>query len=155
MKHLSTIAARILFVSAFALFSLSATAQKNQFKKAITSPRDHVESSDAKWNVGLVGGGNLTTWFHIHSFASSDWYLKNYNLFDTITSSLGYFGGISVERMLRKDLSVGLNVVYAQHNVHLGYKNEEFPFQWDPVNQQVVYGQITKGFKVSELVIVR
>lgn len=150
MRHFSTIASRILFVSVFALFTLSVTAQKNQqFKKAITSPRDHVESSDAKWNVGLVGGGNLTTWIHIHSFASSDWYLKNYNLFDTITNSLGYFGGISVERMLRKDLSVALNVVYAQHNVHLGFVNNEFPFQWDPVNQQVVYGRITKGLKAT------
>lgn len=150
MRHHSTIAVRILFVSVFALLTFTATAQKNkQFRKAISSPRDHIESSDAKWNVGILGGGNLTTWLHFHSYAASDWYLKNYKIFDGFTNSLGYFGGIGVERMLRKDLSVGLNAIYAKHNIQLAFVDDQFPYQWDPVTQQVVYGQIMKGFKAS------
>ena len=118
MKQLPVIRIKLLFIASFVLLTLTATAQ--QFKKPLTSPRDRVESNDAKWNVGILGGGNLTTWLHFHSRESSSWFLKNYNVFDTITNSLGYFGGIGVERMLKSNLSVGLNVVYAKHSIQLG-----------------------------------
>lgn len=148
MKHLSSIAARVLFVSVFALLTLTATAQKNkQFKKPLTSPRDQIQSSEAKWNVGILGGGNLTTWLHFHSPQSTNWYLKNYTLFDTITNSLGYFGGIGAEYKVTRNLSVGLNVVYAQHSIQLGFVNDHFPIQWDENGQQINYGRIVKGYK--------
>lgn len=150
MKHQSSIFTRILFVSAFAMFAFTATAQKgNQFNKPITSPRDRIESSNAKWNVGIVGGGNLTTWLHIHSPKASNWYLKNYSPFDTITRSIGYFGGIAVERMIKRDLSVGLNVVYAQHNVQLGFENNHFPYKWDETTNSILYRRIVKSFKAN------
>ena len=113
MKHRSNIVTRFLFVSTFTLLALTSTAQ---FKKPLTSPRDRVESSDAKWNVGILGGGNLTTWLHFHSPKSSSWFLKNYKAFDTITNSLGYFGGIGVERMLKSNLSVGLKTTISPLN---------------------------------------
>lgn len=147
MKHHSSIFARILFVSVFALLTYTATAQ--QFRKPLTSPRDRVESSDAKWNVGILGGGNLTTWLHFHSRESSSWFLKNYNVFDTITNSLGYFGGIGVERMLKSNLSVGLNVVYAKHSIQLGFVDDHFPIEWDNAASQINYGRIVKGFKAN------
>ena len=130
MRHHSSITARFLFVSAFALFTLTATAQ--QFKKPIISPRDRNQASDARWNVGLVGGGNFTTWLHIHSAEASNWSLKNYSpvLFDTLGSSLGYFGGVAVEYMLKNNVSVGLNVIYAQHNMMLGFVDDHFPYGW-------------------------
>ncbi len=150
MRHHSSIAVRIIFVAVFFLFAITATAQKNkQFKKPITSPRDRIESSNAKWNVGILGGGNLTTWFHFHSPKASDWYLKNYKIFDTIPHSLGYFGGIAVERMVKRNLSVGLNIVYAQHSVHLGFKDEHFPYTWDDFDNSILYGKIEKTFKAK------
>lgn len=117
-----------------------------QFKKPLTSPRDQIQSSEAKWNVGILGGGNITTWLHFNSLESSNWYVENYKYFDTITNSLGYFGGIAVERMLKSNLSIGLNVVYAQHNVKLGYLDDHFPYKWDIVGDSVLYGKIQKSF---------
>lgn len=152
MKHLSSIATRILFVSAFALLSLTATAQKNkQYKKPITSPRDRIESSNAKWNIGLVGGPNLTTWLHFHSLEAADWSLQSYNplLISKKGNSLGYFGGIAVEYMLRNNLSVGLNVIYAQHNMDLLYIDSHFPYQWDATGDSIKYIQREKTFSTS------
>lgn len=146
MKHHSSIFFRILFVSVFALLTLTATAQ---FRKPLTSPRDQIQSSEAKWNVGILGGGNLTTWLHFHSLEASDWYLKNYTPFDTITNSLGYFAGIGVERKIKSNLSVGLNVVYAQHNIQLSFMNDNFPIEWDATQGQINYGSIVKGFKAN------
>ena len=146
MKYRSLILTRILFVSVFSLFALSATAQ---FKKPLNSPREQYESSNAKWNVGLFGGANLTTWLHFQNTQASDWYLQNYKTFDSIspfTESMGYFGGIGVERMLKSNLSVGLNVVYAQHNVKLGYLDDHFPYAWDHVGDSILFGQIKKEF---------
>lgn len=149
MKHCSSIVARILLVSSFALFALTATAQ---FKKPLSSPRDRVGINDAKWNVGLVGGANLTTWLHFQSPEASNWFLQNYKTFDSISpfkESLGYFGGIAVERMLKSNVSVGLNVVYAKHNVKLGYVDDHFPYAWDLVGDSILYGQIKKEFKAE------
>lgn len=149
MKHRLFIFTRIIFVLTFALFTITATAQ---FKKPITSPRDRVGSSDAKWNVGLIGGANLTMWPHFSSPESSNWFLQNYKTFDSIspfTQSMGYFGGIGVERMLKSNLSVGLNVVYAQHNVKLGYLDDHFPYAWDTVGGNILFGQIVKSFTAN------
>lgn len=146
MKQHSSIFSRIILVSAFALLALTATAQ---FNKPITSPRDQVQSREAKWNVGILGGGSLTTWLHFHSREASNWYLKNYQLFDTITNSLGYFGGVGVEHKLKSNLSVGLNVVYAQHNIQLGFVDDHFPIEWEDATSQIIYGRIVKGFKAN------
>ena len=132
----------------FLLLFLCNTATA-QFRKPLTSPRDQIQSSEAKWNVGILGGANLTTWLHFHSLEASDWYLKNYTPFDTITNSLGYFAGIGVERKIKSNLSVGLNVVYAQHNIQLSFLNDNFPIEWDAAQAQINYGSIVKGFKAN------
>ena len=132
----------------FLLLFLCNTATA-QFRKPLTSPRDQIQSSEAKWNVGILGGANLTTWLHFHSLEASDWYLKNYTPFDTITNSLGYFAGIGVERKIKSNLSVGLNVVYAQHNIQLSFLNDNFPIEWDAAQAQIYYGSIVKGFKAN------
>ncbi|MBQ6305365.1 MAG: hypothetical protein IJK78_02230 [Bacteroidales bacterium] len=149
MKLHPIIHIKFLCATLFVLLTLSATAQ---FKKPITSPRDRVGSSDAKWNVGLIGGANLTMWPHFSSPESSNWFLQNYKTFDSIspfTQSMGYFGGIGVERMLKSNLSVGLNVVYAQHNVKLGYLDDHFPYAWDTVGGNILFGQIVKSFTAN------
>ena len=132
----------------FLLLFLCSTATA-QFNKPITSPRDQVQSREAKWSVGILGGGNLTTWPHFHSREASDWYLTNYKLFDTLTHSLGYFGGVGVERKIKSNLSVGLNVVYAQHNIQLGFVDDHVPVEWDTDQSQINYGTIIKGFKAN------
>lgn len=137
---------KLFFAVSFTLLTLTASAQ---FNKPITSPRDQIQSSEAKWNVGFFGGVNLTTWPHFHSLESYDWYVKNYNLFDTITNSMGYFGGIAVERKIKSDISIGLNVAYAQHNIQLGFVEESFPLEWDDEQGQINFGRIEKGFKAN------
>lgn len=152
MRHHSSIAVRIIFVAVFFLFAITATAQKNkQFKKPITSPRDRIESSNAKWNIGLVGGANLTTWLHFHSLEAANWSLQSYNplLISSKGNSLGYFGGIAVEYMLRNNLSVGLNIIYAQHNMNLLYIDSHFPYQWDATGDSIKYIQKEKTFSTS------
>ena len=149
MKQYPTNRIKLLFAVSFLLLSITATAQ---FKKPLSSPRDRVGPSDAKWNVGLVGGVNLTSWLHFHSPETSNWFLQGYNTFDSIspiTESMGYFGGIGAERMLKSNLSVGLNVVYAQHNVKLGYVDGHFPYVWDSINNQINYGKVIKNFKAN------
>ena len=129
---------RILSVAALTLFALGATAQ--QFKKPVISSRDRGRAGDAQFNVGLVGGGNLTTWLHFHSAEASDWFLENYKPFDTLTHSMGFFGGIALEHMLTNNFSIGLNAVYAQHNVALRYEDDNFPIRFDEATQTVVHG---------------
>ncbi len=138
---------KLSIIVSFTLLTLCAKAQ--QFNKPITSPRDQIQSSEAKWNVGVFGGANLTTWLHFHSLESYDWYVKNYHLFDTITNSMGYFGGIAVERKLKSNISVGLNVAYAQHNIQLGYVNDKFPYMRDSISNTIIYGKSIKNFKAS------
>lgn len=93
-----------------------------QFKKALpnSSPTGQ---SEARLNIGLVGGPNYTLWQHFNSAQTSDWYVISYKPeFD-----FGYFGGIALEYMLKPNSSIGLNVVYAQHNMKIGYLNDHFP----------------------------
>lgn len=113
-----------LFLGVFTIFCLSASAQ---FKKPLTSPRDIIQSSDAKFNVGVLGGGNFTHWQHFVSPEAADWYLANYKP----SMRFGYFGGIAVEYMWKNNLSFGLNVIYEQHNVGLNYLNKSFPISFN------------------------
>ena len=137
----------------FLLLFLCSTAAAQQFKKPLSSSRDRIQSTDAKWNVGIIGGPNFTTWLHIQSDQASNWFIQDYKIFDSVTrpytESMGYFGGIGVERMLKSNLSVGLNVVYAQHKVKLGYLDNHFPYAWDPVGDSILYGQIKKNFTAN------
>ena len=94
-----------------------------QFNKALPNMRGNGQVNDAKINVGLLGGGNFTHWQHFVSSQASDWYLATYKP----TLRFGYFGGIAVEYMWKNDLSIGLNVIYEQHNIGLNYINDNFP----------------------------
>ena len=136
-------------ITLFFLLVFLCSSASAQFKKPLTSPRDQIQSSEAKWSVGILGGGNLTTWLHFHSPMASNWYLKNYKPFDTITNSLGYFGGIGAEYKVKNNFSIGLNVVYAQHRIQLGFVNDHFPMEWDASQGQINYGRIVKGLKAN------
>jgi len=110
----------ILLSCLLAFICSTATAQ---FNKALPNMRGNGQVNDAKVNIGILGGGNFTHWQHFDSSQASDWYLASYKP----TLRLGYFGGIAVEYMWKSDLSLGLNVIYEQHNVGLNYLNESFP----------------------------
>lgn len=129
MRKQVTTYKRALILSVFILLSFTASAQ--QFKKPITSPRDRAQWSDARFNIGIAGGANLTTWLHFNGPQAQNWYLDNYKPFGTITNSLGYFGGIAMEYMVSNGFSIGLNAIYAQHNLELSYIDDHFPIGWD------------------------
>lgn len=112
----------LLAICLLTLISISASAQ---FRKPLTSPCDRVQSSEARLNVGLLGGGNLTTWLHFDRPEASSWYLANYK--PNMMNSLGFFGGIAIEYMTGLNHSLGLNVIYTQRNMALRYTNEKFP----------------------------
>lgn len=112
----------LLAICLLTLISFSASAQ---FRKPLSSPRDRVQSSEARLNVGLIAGGNLTTWLHFDRAEAADWYLVNYK--PQVLGSLGFFGGIAIEYMKGANNSIGLNVLYAQRNMALHYTNERFP----------------------------
>ena len=145
MKHNTSIFAKVILVSAFAVFTLTASAQ--QFKKPLVSPRDRTLASDARFNIGVLGGANFTTWLHFHSPEASTWMLKSYN--PEVLPSIGYFGGISLEYMITNNLSIGLNAIYAQHNMGLTYTDEHFPYLWDNDNQNIVFITRNKTFNAQ------
>ena len=146
MRHHVSLFNRILIISVFTLMTLCASAQ--QFKKSLTSMHDKAQSSDAKFNIGIVGGGNLTTWLHFHSPAASSWNLKRYTprIFSSEGGSLGYFGGLAIEYMVNNSLSIGLNAIYAQHNMELGFVDKNFPYVWDDTTQSITYITKSKTF---------
>ncbi len=109
----------IILTCLLVLICGTATAQ---FNKALPNARGNGQVNDAKVNIGLLGGGNFTHWQHFVSSQASDWYLASYKP----TLRFGYFGGIAVEYMWKSDLSLGLNIIYEQHNVGLNYLNASF-----------------------------
>ena len=145
MKYKSTYIVKLLLTFILTIPMLTASAQ--QFKKPISSPRDKAQWSDARFNIGIAGGANLTTWLHFHGPKAQDWYLQNYKPFDTITNSLGYFGGIAMEYMVSNGFSIGLNAIYAQHNLRLSYIDDSFPIDWDGTS--IVHTTKSKTFRAN------
>lgn len=118
-----------------------------QFKKALPNMRGNGQASDARFNVGLIGGGDFTTWVHINSAQAADWYLANYKPI----IRFGYFGGIAAEYMLGKNLSVGLNAIYNQHNMGLSYLNDNFPTAFNQ-HMKRIYG-LTADYRSIEVYV--
>lgn len=98
-----------LFFLAFLFLSISAEAQ---FKKALAPTHSTTYSSEAKYNVGLIGGGSMTYWYHINENANTK-YNQPFNI--------GPVGGIVVERMLGGYNSVSIEGLFAMRNTQLSY----------------------------------
>lgn len=90
-----------------------------QFNKPLQSPNSKVNSSEAQYNIGIVGGLNTTRWFH--SGGTKTVYHQPFNF--------GIIGGLSVERMLNKTTSISLEGYYAMRNLQLNYEVQNFPTQ--------------------------
>jgi len=141
---------------AFSLLTFSATAQA-QFKKPLTASKDRATMNDAKLNVGILGGVNFTTWLHFDG-PSSGGAWANYQQtvlefqgkgLDSIVGSLGYFGGISLEYIINKNFSIGLNAVYAKHNLYLRNVNDHFANAFDTTANVVLYTDKESIFKAG------
>lgn len=109
----------ILLVSLLLLCS-SANAQ---FAKALTQNNPAASNSEATYNVGLIGGMNVTRWFDWGR--DFDQYEQPVFLFekDAIMPSILNHGlaGIVVERKLGENNSVGIEALYANRWTMFSY----------------------------------
>ena len=103
--------------------------------------------NDAKFNIGVLGGVNLTSWLHFDGPSSGGMWgnysqvilEKDGKLFDS--GSLGYFGGLSAEYMISQKFSIGLNAVYARHNFRLEHSNDRYPIGWNTIHNSIHYAE--------------
>ena len=103
----------ILFL-AFVLIGSTANAQ---FNKPLQSASSRVNTSEARYNIGISGGLNSTYWFHFGGTKTR--YKEPFNF--------GILGGLTVERMLNKNMSISLEGFYAMRNMQLNYEIHNFP----------------------------
>ncbi len=89
---------------------------KAQFNKPLTV-RNQFNSSQARYNIGLIGGVTSTYWLHFGGTKTP--YQQPFNF--------GITGGLVVERILNKDMSVGVEALYAMRNTQLHYEVLNFP----------------------------
>ena len=103
----------ILFL-AFVLIGSTANAQ---FNKPLQSASSRVNTSEARYNIGISGGLNSTYWFHFGGTKTR--YKEPFNF--------GILGGLTVEHMLNKNMSISLEGFYAMRNMQLNYEIHNFP----------------------------
>ena len=98
------------------LLLIGGTAQA-QFNKPLKPTYSVTGNSEAQYNVGIIGGVTSTHWLH---FGGTNTPYRQ-------TLNLGLTGGIVVERMLNRNVSVGLEGLYAMRNTKLSYEVVNFP----------------------------
>ena len=98
------------------LLLIGSTAQA-QFKKPLQSASSKVNSTEARYNIGLIGGITSTYWVHFGGTKTP--YKEPINF--------GIVGGLSIERMLDASNSIGLEGLYAMRNMQLNYDILNFP----------------------------
>ena len=106
--------ASFIFFLAFVLIGSTANAQ---FNKPLQSASSRVNTSEARYNIGISGGLNSTYWFHFGGTKTR--YKEPFNF--------GILGGLTVERMLNKNMSISLEGFYAMRNMQLNYEIHNFP----------------------------
>ena len=101
----------ILFVSAFLLGNTAYAQFKKPLEDSNKGPKE------AKYNVGVVGGGTWTHWLHFGG--TGTYYHQPFNVGPTF--------GVTVERMLSSDVSVAIEGMFTMRNTHLDYLVLNFP----------------------------
>jgi len=96
---------------------LIGTTVQAQYNKALPSTRSQFYSNEAKYNIGLIGGATMTQWLHIGGTKTQYHHPLNF----------GIVGGLTLERKLQSNLSVGIEGLYAMRNTHLNYEVLNFP----------------------------
>ena len=107
---------RASFLTLVAILCISGTVNA-QFSKPLQSSHNQFYSSEAKYNIGLIGGATMTHWLHIGGTRTK--YNQPFNY--------GLTGGVFIERMQKKDFSIGLEAMYAMRNTQLNYEVLNFP----------------------------
>ncbi len=90
---------------------------KAQFRKPLQSASNRVNSSEAKYNIGLSGG--LTSTYWVHFGGTKTQYNAPFNF--------GLIGGLTLERMINGNTSVSLEGYYAMRKTQLNYEVLNFP----------------------------
>lgn len=123
-----------LYIILFLCLS-TATAQA-QFAKPL-KPRTSTAESDAKYNIGVVGGLSATRWLHFGGTETT--YEQPYFLYsaDNAFASLLDHGlaGLVFEYRLSENNSIGIEVLYANRSTMLSY-NYILP---DQINHSQIY----------------
>lgn len=96
---------------------LIGTTVQAQYNKALPSTRSQFYSNEAKYNIGLIGGATMTQWLHIGGTKTQYHHPLNF----------GIVGGLTLERKLQSNLSVGIEGLYAMRSTHLNYEVLNFP----------------------------
>lgn len=144
MKLQKILSPKFVLILASCCLTLNATAQ---FRKPLVSARDKAAINDARLNVGIMGGPNLTTWLHFHPNQSAEWYLQPYR--PDFLSSVGYFGGICLEYIMNKNFSIGFNALYARHNVKAAITKDQIALGWNSADSSIIYGTKTDIFSAK------
>jgi hypothetical protein len=103
-----------IFLGLFLFIGISAQAQ---FNKPLQSRNSQVNTNEAKYNIGLIGGVNSTYWLHFSGTGT------NYHQ----PINIGLTGGLTIERIINKYNSVGLEGYYATRKAHLDYYVLNYP----------------------------
>lgn len=123
MKKSSTIILSFLLLFG----TLTANAQ---FNKPLQSASMKRQSANASYNIGIIGGASITQWIHFGGTGTQ------YN--EPIGKCIGYLGGVSIEKMLNDNLSVGIEGMYAIRNLYLTYEIKQFPvglYEWNDISK--------------------
>ena len=107
-----------------------------QFKKPLQSPSSRVNSMEAQYNIGIVGGVTSTYW--IHFGGTNTPYRMPFNF--------GLTGGLSVERMLNSANSIGIEGLFAMRNFQLNYDVLNFPVSLDEPSKDF-YRQLDANYQ--------
>lgn len=113
---------RYILILVLIQLSVEATAQ---FRKPLSGPKK--QSDEALFNIGITAGPSITQWHHFNVSEAEKWYLKDY----TPKLQMAYTGGLYFEAILSKHFSVGVKLLYTQHNTSMKYVNEEFAHSWN------------------------
>ena len=88
-----------------------------QFAKPLSNSSSNLMTTEAKYNIGLIGGASMTQWIHFGGTETDFNYSFNY----------GPTAGLALERMLSRNVSVALEGLFAMRNMQLNYDVLNFP----------------------------
>lgn len=95
---------------------LGSTSVQAQFNKPLQT-RSQFYSNEAQYNIGIIGGATMTQWFHIGGTNTK--YQHPFNF--------GIVGGLTLERKIQRNVSVGIEGLYAMRNTQLNYEVLNLP----------------------------
>lgn len=99
-----------------AVLLMVGTTAKAQYNKALPS-HTQFYSNEAQYNIGLIGGATMTQWMHIGGTKTQ--YHHPFNF--------GIVGGLTLEYKLQKNVTLGVEGLYAMRNTQLNYEVINLP----------------------------